>query len=189
MFCVEMGGPESKIFMFGLKIQTTIAYPYLKAKQPFVLDYNFDYTRKRLNISVHSKNFATLLSLLENSISKHGFDYNPQLKQVNIKNVPQDASSLSTNNSRYSAALSGIISTAEKQQIEDHAPGSRPMNPWKRRTIPSVINFTEPDQQAFPPFPPRANNPPNQGDNNSDNQETVATNATTISISVIHEAC
>jgi hypothetical protein len=38
MFCAEMGGPESKIFMFGLKIQTTIAYSTLKDRiQPALL--------------------------------------------------------------------------------------------------------------------------------------------------------
>jgi hypothetical protein len=41
MFCAEMGGPESKIFMFGLKIQTTIAYSTLKARiQPALLAHS-----------------------------------------------------------------------------------------------------------------------------------------------------
>jgi hypothetical protein len=38
MFCVEIGGPDSKIFMFGLKIQTTVAYSTLKDRiQPGLL--------------------------------------------------------------------------------------------------------------------------------------------------------
>jgi hypothetical protein len=38
MFSAEMGGPESKIFMFGFKIQTTIAYSTLKDRiQPALL--------------------------------------------------------------------------------------------------------------------------------------------------------
>lgn len=150
-----------------------------------VLDHNYDRYRQRVNISVNVKDFVTLLSTIEKSLINHAFEYKPQLKQVNIKN-PSDTESTKTTKSRYTTALSGIISLAGQQSLDASATYSS-TSPWTRRTVPATINFTEPDPNNFPSLPSRSRTQAN-ADANSDTQETVATNATTISMSVFQDA-
>jgi hypothetical protein len=164
----------------GLSLQSVIS------KQPFVLDSNYDVNRQRLTISVCSKNFPTLMTEIGKALSKHGFEYKPQLKQATLKTTP-DASSILSGTSRYSTVLSGIITSAEQQNSNGQPSPNNTKSPWKRRTIPSIINFTEPDPNDFPPLPPRTT-PSTHNDANSDTQETVHTNATTISMSVLQDA-
>jgi hypothetical protein len=165
----------------GITLQTIIS------KQPLILDSNYDRNRQRLNISVNEKNFSTVLLAIGNSLTRHDFDFQPQLKQVNIRNKT-DAMSLSTKSSKYTTALSSIISSADKQILNDQASGNTAKSPWKRRAIPSVINFADPDPNAFPPLHIRTPTAPAQGDSNSDTYETVATNTTTISMSIFQDA-
>lgn len=162
----------------GLTLEQVIS------KQESVLDMNYDRNRQRVNISTTSKNFSTLYSEIGKAITKHDFTYNPALKQVTIKHTT-DESSVSTK-SRYSTALSGIISMAGKQPIDEHTTQTK-RSPWQRRTIPSIINFTDPNPNAFPPLPLRDPPPFQNSDNTSETQDTVATNATTLSMSVFQE--
>jgi hypothetical protein len=122
---------------------------------PLALDSNYDRIRQRLNISVNAANFSTMQSMIKQAIAKHEFNYKPHLKHITPRPTEDDVSS-TTNKSRYSSALSDIILYAANQPTDDQSSSNSNKNPWKRRTVPSVINFTEYDPNSFPPLPNRS---------------------------------